>query len=43
MTEKEVKQLKDAGTEIARATAKILSVANATKAEPQTKLRLSEI
>ena len=43
MTEKEVKQLKDVGTEIARAAAKILSVANATKAEPQTKQRLSEI
>ena len=31
------------GTEIARAAAKILSVVNAIKAEPQTKQRLSEI
>lgn len=43
MTEKEVEQLKEVGTEIARAAAKILSVVNATKAEPQTKHRLSEI
>lgn len=43
MTEKEVKELKDVGTETARAAAKILSVVNAIKAEPQTKQRLSEI